>query len=78
MMYDKTNEMVKAINNEINFGLHEYKHNGRSDLYNRVYSRINAMIEMLRIVTNENYYFCLLYTSPSPRDPKTSRMPSSA
>ena len=27
-------------------------------------------------VTNLNG--CLLYTSPSPRDPKTSRMPSSA
>ena len=25
-----------------------------------------------------DYYGCLLYTSPSPRDPKTSRMPSSA
>ena len=24
------------------------------------------------------YNVCLLYTSPSPRDPKTSRMPSSA
>ena len=24
------------------------------------------------------HYTCLLYTSPSPRDPKTSRMPSSA
>ena len=24
------------------------------------------------------HYACLLYTSPSPRDPKTSRMPSSA
>ena len=24
------------------------------------------------------YLSCLLYTSPSPRDPKTSRMPSSA
>ena len=24
------------------------------------------------------YFHCLLYTSPSPRDPKTSRMPSSA
>ena len=24
------------------------------------------------------HYICLLYTSPSPRDPKTSRMPSSA
>ena len=26
----------------------------------------------------EDRYTCLLYTSPSPRDPKTSRMPSSA
>ena len=26
----------------------------------------------------DNAYGCLLYTSPSPRDPKTSRMPSSA
>ena len=26
----------------------------------------------------DNPYICLLYTSPSPRDPKTSRMPSSA
>ena len=24
------------------------------------------------------YYYCLLYTSPSPRDPSISRMPSSA
>ena len=28
--------------------------------------------------TSEQYYFCLLYTSPSPRDLSTSRMPSSA
>ena len=27
---------------------------------------------------DEWYNDCLLYTSPSPRDPKTSRMPSSA
>ena len=26
----------------------------------------------------ENYYDCLLYTSPSPRDRTRSRMPSSA
>ena len=25
-----------------------------------------------------HYYFCLLYTSPSPRDQRGSRMPSSA
>ena len=29
-------------------------------------------------VPNTRDYICLLYTSPSPRDPKTSRMPSSA
>ena len=28
--------------------------------------------------TDYQYMCCLLYTSPSPRDPKTSRMPSSA
>ena len=26
----------------------------------------------------DEYYFCLLYTSPSPRDMRRSRMPSSA
>ena len=29
-------------------------------------------------ITHDRYFLCLLYTSPSPRDPKTSRMPSSA
>ena len=28
--------------------------------------------------TGERYYHCLLYTSPSPRDQRGSRMPSSA
>ena len=30
------------------------------------------------LVTGENKYACLLYTSPSPRDATLSRMPSSA
>ena len=29
-------------------------------------------------VSNDLFYFCLLYTSPSPRDRTRSRMPSSA
>ena len=29
-------------------------------------------------ITFTVFIICLLYTSPSPRDPKTSRMPSSA
>ena len=30
------------------------------------------------VQTQGKHYFCLLYTSPSPRDLSTSRMPSSA
>ena len=33
--------------------------------------------DIIRII-NENYYTCLLYTSPNPRDVEESRMPSSA
>ena len=46
----------------------------------------NLTIELFCVNVNENDEIeainllksCLLYTSPSPRDPKTSRMPSSA
>eukprot|EP00831_Metopus_contortus_P074923 TRINITY_DN68499_c0_g1_i1.p2 TRINITY_DN68499_c0_g1~~TRINITY_DN68499_c0_g1_i1.p2 ORF type:complete len:127 (+),score=30.20 TRINITY_DN68499_c0_g1_i1:98-478(+) len=33
---------------------------------------------LLRIIINKSFHTCLLYTSPSPRDLSTSRMPSSA
>ena len=42
----------------------------------------DVAVELLTSEVNpkisEQYFTCLLYTSPSPRDPKTSRMPSSA
>ena len=37
---------------------------------------LNGPGNYFNILTKSGY--CLLYTSPSPRDPKTSRMPSSA
>ena len=33
---------------------------------------------VILVVEHGHTFDCLLYTSPSPRDPKTSRMPSSA
>ena len=38
----------------------------------------NSFLNAAACVETELSPFCLLYTSPSPRDPKTSRMPSSA
>ena len=40
--------------------------------------RRNIFVKELIFVINENVYTCLLYTSPSPRDQRGSRMPSSA
>ena len=45
---------------------------------NEIISLIPKIIEKYKIKTLDITGGCLLYTSPSPRDPKTSRMPSSA
>ena len=37
-----------------------------------------AMVDYPKIDFQDMYYYCLLYTSPSPRDQRGSRMPSSA
>ena len=40
--------------------------------------RINGKVSLVSDQVADEYYFCLLYTSPSPRDVCSSRMPSSA
>ena len=40
--------------------------------------KVLEFIEENKLVLHENSYDCLLYTSPSPRDKRQSRMPSSA
>ena len=42
----------------------------------KIHSRLG--VEEKANVFDEHFNFCLLYTSPSPRDRTTSRMPSSA
>ena len=39
---------------------------------------LKAALDDAQIASVDELYFCLLYTSPSPRDLSTSRMPSSA
>ena len=60
--------------------------------YNKPLSKPLTTIELMGLLTSDSrhienleknfkdtkFYFCLLYTSPSPRDATLSRMPSSA
>ena len=52
------------------------------EFYSEISSNAMEIIKdfggVFEYVGRDEAYFCLLYTSPSPRDPKTSRMPSSA
>ena len=50
----------------------------RSEKIEHLKSNPNAEILWFFLKTKSQYRFCLLYTSPSPRDRSLSRMPSSA
>ena len=61
-----------AIANEVNvFNARHYK--ADSELYSKFTNKTGIRVNLINGKSG-----CLLYTSPSPRDPKTSRMPSSA
>ena len=53
---------------------------GKSTLFNRLTKSREAIVANFPGLTRDRKYGegCLLYTSPSPRDLSTSRMPSSA
>ena len=58
--------------------MHDKKSYDKKENENIIEGR-NAVMEAFRSGKPvDKLYVCLLYTSPSPRDPKTSRMPSSA
>ena len=50
--------------------------NGESMITKQISQLMSWNLEKFIVITNPNV--CLLYTSPSPRDLSTSRMPSSA
>ena len=50
--------------------------NNKKNIYYSAKESIDKLVDALKYVVR--YNFCLLYTSPSPRDRQKSRMPSSA
>ena len=47
-------------------------------IYIGLVMQIADLVTNIHLVLDFAFYFCLLYTSPSPRDRQKSRMPSSA
>ena len=60
----------------------QVKHGDQNDFYNKIFTEADPNIRLKIYDVTEDVYpediDCLLYTSPSPRDLSTSRMPSSA
>ena len=58
----------------------EQEHQGYLGIHLRMTGQLlwTQQTEKLQKHTRVRFFFCLLYTSPSPRDLSTSRMPSSA
>ena len=50
----------------------------RAETVKKAMAEVNAEAEFIAVHDGARPMFCLLYTSPSPRDLSTSRMPSSA
>ena len=74
-------ETVKAIIEVLKDKIQDINH-VNDEVISSLNEQITKIIESMGYVKQERYegllQVCLLYTSPSPRDPSISRMPSSA
>ena len=80
--WDKdTIQLVQSLNDKLKID-HSKWHKDKGNKYKRAAELISAGLCHLIISCNDKetieYIDCLLYTSPSPRDNRVSRMPSSA
>ena len=70
-------KLIKIINEGDTNGAKEVMHDDFKFLMHSS-GKTLSKDDVVKWVGMKDVKICLLYTSPSPRDPKTSRMPSSA
>ena len=77
---DVTSGLLDGFNNSIDstFECDEFKVSGSWEIIYKINSLIDEYDKFVAIGVIVKGETCLLYTSPSPRDLSTSRMPSSA
>ena len=74
-----TSPHIKRINERFVFNNEELNDDDLGILFEEIEeANNNEPITFFEILTAAYFYNCLLYTSPSPRDKRQSRMPSSA
>ena len=84
IILDVTTQDMKSGTVKIEFYIDEETEARKTEIFEKTTESITKNIEITGLTMGEHtckvivYDICLLYTSPSPRDPKTSRMPSSA
>ena len=85
--WDKVITVINMFNSkgEVNTICKEYEINEAPTLFAIEDDKLKASVRGSNVITRsflratvEKYMVCLLYTSPSPRDKRQSRMPSSA
>ena len=71
---------IKNIAKLASINLSEEEQDSLSNDLSIILEHVNALSDLKMNSQQQEIFIhpCLLYTSPSPRDPKTSRMPSSA
>ena len=75
-LIEKSLELIEA---KINF----LQIRRKADTLDQIYSVASKIVKFTKnhsckLIINDHIEICLLYTSPSPRDKRQSRMPSSA
>eukprot|EP00827_Trimyema_finlayi_P000808 TRINITY_DN1233_c0_g1_i2.p1 TRINITY_DN1233_c0_g1~~TRINITY_DN1233_c0_g1_i2.p1 ORF type:complete len:154 (-),score=28.98 TRINITY_DN1233_c0_g1_i2:11-472(-) len=72
----KIDDLNKTINETV---IHQDQEQSKSTTHNTISSfRLLSNFDSSQQLNKDSYTTCLLYTSPSPRDKRQSRMPSSA
>ena len=75
---DNNNKNFKFFKNSIKKNLIKLSQDQKKSLKEMTVSNNKFRVHVLQGTTGSGKTFCLLYTSPSPRDTRSSRMPSSA
>ena len=68
---------IKAHHKELKRAVNEVESKRKQDRSNKLWYDIRTL-KKIKLMAKDKLNACLLYTSPSPRDLSTSRMPSSA